>query len=146
MRISKGFLWIFVLLLCGCCSGAKDEQISKKNLEESLENRVLLAKQVIQIYPNEAFGAGIRQQVESVVGKDVTEEARAKFRKLISPEEFTQKREEFLVKTFTVKELQALAALLSSAEGQALYEKLPKHNERWKEYLTPLLTSVLSNG
>lgn len=146
MSTSKTIFLALALLLLNSCIENKQEPIYKRALSESAENRVVVAKEIIQIYPNDVFGAAISQQIENVVGKEVTEEARLKFRKLISPEEFQQRRQDFLVQTFSVKELQIMAEILSRPEGLSFYEKIPQHDGRWREYLTPLLSSILSNG
>lgn len=141
---------ILCLLRCKSSEPPAQEQKSatagSKTLIDTNQNRLLLAQRVIAAYPNKEFGQFVRREVGRVVGKEVTDVARQRFNEKVSQEEFLAKRAEFLIKTFSTAELEELSRLLSSATGQSVYEKISRHEQLWKDYLTPVLLEVMSAG
>lgn len=113
-------------------------------LPDTAENRSRAAQLVLDAYPTEQFATAVAARVEKVVGKEVTGDARWRFASRTAEEEFLIQRSKILAQVFTPAELATFASLLETPSGRTLIEKLPEHDELWRQYLSPILSEIMS--
>ena len=136
----------------GCCRPPEDKVAAAREgakVEapvDSPENRRAEALSCIAAYPAAEFGADLAEQAQEILGRDLAEEVRAKFRQRVSLGEFEETRIKILTQIFTPAELQKLAEIYRTPGGKALLKKLRRYDEQWREYLAPGLFEALSNS
>ena len=75
-----------------------------KPLPDNQENRLSMAKVVLEAYPTQSYGESVKVRIGKVTGEQVLEEARARVNETLTPGEVEKKRLELLTKNFTAEE------------------------------------------
>ena len=132
-------LSLAILFLTIACS-APD-----KPLPDNEENRLSMAKVVLEAYPTQSYGESISRRITASTGAAVLEEAKAKVRQALTPSEIEKKRLELLVSNFTAEELKLMAELASTPTGRKLLEKIPDHEQGIIDFFVPFVMAALSN-
>lgn len=149
MRKIEAFLSIFLtasfLAVCIGCHRESAAPAAPTPIADSPQARRMLAEEILLVYPQEKFAADLSEEVESVTGREVLEEARALVRARLSTRVFREKRLEFYSRYFTVAELIKLKELYTSPEGAGLIKALSAHHKAWADFLSPIIMEALSS-
>ena len=143
---------VLLLLSAGCRRHEQDRasapvaSIEKSSLVDSPENRRREAQKCIEAYPLKEFGAELTEQAAEMTGREVAEDARMRLKQRLTADEFERVRLEMLVEHFSAEELAELAEIYSTGEGRSLIRKLCTYNEKWREYLSPIILEALTQG
>jgi hypothetical protein len=117
-----------------------------KPIPDNQENRMSMAKVLVNAYPSASYGASLKQRLAQMAGNAVADDARDNLLSAVSPVEIERKRIELLVKNFTAEELKALAEFAATPAGRRALEKLPNFEQDFTDYLVPYLVQALSFG
>ncbi len=106
------------------------------------ENRRLAAERYLAIAPrDEMIAELVRQMAEGVPSRERTEFVR-QLKPLVKPEYVNRVTADALVKHFTVREINALAAFYGSPEGKAIMKKFGSYTADVMAALQPEMTRL----
>ena len=115
-------------------------------LVDSLGERTRLAEELIRYYPRDEFGKDLSQAIDKLVGAQVLEEARSRFKACVSVDSIDRERIESFVEDFSAEELKALGDLLKTPQGKEAFRKLPAHWRKWGDRVMPVVYEALTNA
>ncbi|MCL5057769.1 MAG: DUF2059 domain-containing protein [Actinobacteria bacterium] len=126
MAIVRYILTVWLFIIISACSNAGPGQVSK-SLPDNRENRLMVAKQFLEIMPPKEMLHGVATRV----GPKLPEKERKVFLEVINSKKIEQAANgialDGLIKTFTVGELNAMVAFYGSPDGQSAFKKFSSY-------------------
>lgn len=117
-----------------------------KPLPDNPENRLSMAKVVIEAYPTQSYAGSVIARITNATGPEVADAARSLIKNNLSTETIEQQRLDLLVEHFTAAELKLLAELASKNSGRTLLEKLPLFDQEITDLFNPFVVRTMSNN
>jgi hypothetical protein len=138
-----GPLVVFAVLIA--CSGCRQEAKESQPADSS-GAPADYAEEIVKAYPMNEFSQDLAADLNKIVGREVVEEARWKFKQRLTADDVRSMRVRSLKDTFTAGELEALAKLVQTKEGKEAFRKLPAYWRKVSDLVMPTVYEVLTNS